>query len=663
MLPSREVFWHISFHGLLYPLALIVIVLFIYGFYRRAKLWAAGQPHEVSGSLGQRLKLLLTYGVAQGRVLKEIYPGLMHLFMYLGFLLLFIGTLIVSFDYDVWELILGMGSFLTGNFYLIFSLTLEIAGGVAILGVLIAFFRRYIQKPARLNNEPDNLISLIWLLIILLSGFFVEGARIASTHPQWAHWSLIGSFVSTIFVSDAKSWHRLLWWTHMFISMGFIVYIPFSRMKHLIISPMNIYLRDLKPVGELAAIDIENSEVFGAAKITDFTWKHLLDLEACTSCGRCQDQCPAFASQKPLSPKKLILDLDNYLNEKGDLVRKRSLPEAEPPLTGSVVQAEEIWACTTCGACVEACPVFINHIDKIVELRRDRVLMEGDFPAELNQTFRGMENNFNPWGIGFASRADWAEDLKIKRLDKGEKAEYLWFVGCAGSFDERAKKVSRAFAKILEFAHVDVGIFGSEEKCCGETARRLGNEYLAQTLMEMNIELFNSADVKKIITTCPHCYNTLKNEYPQFGGHYEVIHSSELLANLFRSGKIKLKQNSKKVTFHDSCYLGRYNKIYQQPRDVLNALSANGIIEMEHNREKSFCCGAGGGRMWQEETIGVRINHLRTEEVVDSGAEIVASACPYCLTMLGDGLKDLGKDEQVQAYDIIELTAMSLDEE
>ncbi len=661
MLPSREVFWNISFHQLIYPLAVIAIVGFLYGFFRRAKLWIAGQPYENHGSTAQRLKLTLIHGLGQGRILKEIYPGLMHLLIYLGFAILFLGTATVSFDYDVWGLILGQGSFLKGNFYLIFSLILDIAGALAILGVLIALFRRYVQKPDRLNNETDNLISLLWLLLILISGFLVEGSRLAATTPQWAGWSPVGALASGFFAANSQFWHRLLWWAHMLLSMGFIIYIPFSRMKHLIISPMNIYMRDFKPVGELTAIDIENSEIFGVGKITDFTWKHLLDLEACTSCGRCQDQCPAYASQKPLSPKKVILDLDDYLNEKGDLVRKKSLPESEPALVGSVVQAEEIWACTTCAACVEACPVFINHIDKIVELRRDRVLMEGDFPAELNQTFRGMENNFNPWGIGFASRADWTEGLKIKRLDQGEDAEYLWFVGCAGSFDERAKKVSRDFVKILESAEVDFGILGSEEKCCGETARRLGNEYLAQTLMEMNIELFNSKNVKKIITFCPHCFNTLKNEYAQFGGKFEVIHSSQLLADLIEQGKLKIKRNGKKITFHDSCYLGRYNGIYQEPRKVLNALTENGIIELSRNHERSFCCGAGGGRMWLEETIGDRINHLRANEVAESGAQVVASSCPYCLTMLSDGLKDLGKDEQVQSYDIIELVAAALE--
>ncbi len=424
---------------------------------------------------------------------------------------------------------------------------------------------------------------------------------------------------------------------------------------------MNIYLRSFKPRGELKPIDIENSEVFGVGKINDFSWKHLFDLDACTSCGRCQDQCPAHLSGKPLSPKMIILELLDHLNEKAPAIFRGESLDTDPPIVGSAIQPDEIWACTTCGACVEACPVFIEHIDKIIELRRDRVLMEGDFPSELNQTFKGMENNFNPWGIGFSSRADWAEGLDIKRLDKGDKAEYLWFVGCAGAFDDRIKKVSLAFAKILTAASVDFGVLGTEEKCCGETARRLGNEYLAQTLMEMNIELFQNHGIRKIITACPHCFNTLKNEYPQFNGNFEVIHSTEFLFELIRSGKIKLARNDTlKITYHDSCYLGRYANIYKEPRNIIGEITGNGIIELTRNKSRSLCCGAGGGRMWLEETIGERINNIRTEEVIESGAEIVTSACPYCLTMITDGLKDKDAIDKIDAVDIIELVARNL---
>jgi len=658
---SREVFWNISYNFLMYPLMVVALVFFFYGFYRRIKYWKLGQQEEITGTVLARIKSLLVYAIGQGRILKEKYPGLIHLSIFIGFVFLFIGTVIVSFDYDIWHLLFGQSSFLIGDFYLIFSVVLDIVGVMAIIGILAAAFRRYIQRPERLNNVFDDALILFWVLFILITGFLVEASRIAALDPPWKNWSVIGSAMAGIFPAGETSWHRIFWWVHLVAAFGFIAYIPYSRLKHIFTSALNIYLRSFEPIGVLKPIDIEKAEVFGASKINDFTWKHLLDLDACTSCGRCQDQCPAYISEKPLSPKKVILDLLDNLNEKAPLLLKGDKLESDQPLVGFAVQADEIWSCTTCGACVEACPVFINHIDKIVELRRDRVLMEGDFPTELNQTFKGMENNFNPWGIGFSSRADWAEGLDIKRLDKGEKAEILWFVGCAGSYDDRIKKVSQSFVKILTAANMDVGILGTEEKCCGETARRLGNEYLAQTLMEMNIELFNEMGIKKIVTFCPHCYNTLKDEYPQFNGNFEVMHSSELLAELIESGKIKLNNNNEqKITYHDSCYLGRYSNIYQQPRDVINRICSNPLIELKRNKNRSLCCGAGGGRMWLEETIGERINNIRTDDVLESGANIVASACPYCLTMFTDGLKDREAIDKVAAMDIIELVAQAI---
>lgn len=660
-MPTRELFWNISYHNLIYLFMVLALGVLFYGFYRRLRFYKLGQPEKLAGSIGQRIKSVIFYAIGQARVLKEKYPGIMHVLIFVGFVLLFLGTVTESFEHYIWQLIFGLNPFLVSNFYLIFSLILDIAGLLAIAGVLVAIFRRYIQRPARLNNTADNAILLLWLLFILVTGFLVEGTRIAATEPAWKTWSPVGAFVGTAFTADARLWHSMFWWIHMLASFGFIAYMPFSRLKHIFTSAMNIYLRSQKPRGEIRTIDIENAEIFGVGKINDFSWKNLLDLDACTSCGRCQDICPAYLSDKPLSPKKLILDLLDNLNEKAPVLLKGGSLENENPIVGTAVEADEVWSCTTCGACVEACPVFVEHIDKVVELRRDRVLMEGDFPAELNQTFKGMENNFNPWGIGFSSRDEWAKDLEIKRLDKGEKAEILWFVGCAGSFDDRAKKISISFANILNKANVDFGILGAEEKCCGETARRLGNEYLAQTLMEMNVDIFNELGIKKIVTFCPHCYNTLKYEYPQFKGKFEVVHSTEFLLELIKSGQLKLnKKTNGKIAFHDSCYLGRYSNIYNQPREIIETVNDSGVLELERNKGRSFCCGAGGGRMWLEETIGERINNIRTDEVIDSGAETVATACPYCLTMITDGLKDKDAVDKVKALDIIEIVEQSI---
>ncbi|MDZ7399499.1 MAG: heterodisulfide reductase-related iron-sulfur binding cluster [candidate division KSB1 bacterium] len=660
---TREVFWNVAAHWLIYPLMIIALALFGYGFYRRIRYWRLGKPdNERFGNNGQRIKDALLFAMLQWRIVKEKYPGLIHVCIFIGFVLLFIGTVVVSFDYDIWGLILRQSSFLKGNFYKIFSLVLDIAGLVAIIGVLLALVRRYIQRPKRLNNLRDDAVILVGLLFILVVGFLVEGARIAATNPEWEVWSVVGWRAAKLFSPEnATAWHRLLWWVHLVTAFAFIAYIPFSKLIHIFTSAANIYFRSLTPKGALPFMDLDKAESFGAGKITDFSWKHLLDLDACTRCGRCQDQCPAYLSGKPLSPKKIVLDLLAKLNEDGRKLLSGQTLENNPPLVGSAVAADEIWACTTCRACIEACPVFIEHVDKIVELRRDRVLMESDFPTELTATFKGMENNFNPWNIGFASRADWAAGLPVKRIDQGEQAEYLWFVGCAGSYDDRIKKVSVSFAKILAKAKVDVGILGVEERCCGETARRLGNEYLAQTLMQMNIETFNRFGVKKIITFCPHGYNTLKYEYPQFNGRYEVFHATEFLEQLIQSGQLQLQpRDGAKITYHDSCYLGRYSDIYRGPRSVLAATTNAPIIELKRNHQRSFCCGAGGGRMWLEESIGQRINNIRTDEILQSEAEIVATACPYCLTMFTDGLKDKGMTEKINALDIIEIVERTM---
>ncbi|MBD3289437.1 4Fe-4S dicluster domain-containing protein, partial [candidate division KSB1 bacterium] len=577
-----------------------------------------------------------------------------------GFVLLLIGTTIVSFDYDVWRLIFGQESFLKGDFYLVFSLILDIAGVIALIGIVVALLRRYIQKPERLNNLADDAIFLILLAVVIIGGYFVEGTRLAAKPVEWAQWSPVGYWLSGFFsgnVATTELWHRIFWWSHLVLAFGFIAYIPFSKLFHMLSSPINIFFRKSRPKGELKSIDIETVESFGATQISDFTWKDLLDLDVCTRCGRCQDRCPAWVTDKPLSPKKIILDLQENMDQKGpELLKKKNgtgeeIPE---PIVGTAVHPDEIWACTTCRACVESCPVLIEHIDKIVDMRRERVLMESAFPSELNQTFRGMENNFNPWGIGFSKRAEWAEGLDIPNAAEAE-IDVLWYVGCAGSFDDRVKRVSRSFANIMEAAGVKYGILGEEEKCCGETARRLGNEYLAQTLMEMNVEQFRELGIKKIVTLCPHCFNTFKNEYQQFGAELEVYHYTEFIHKLIEDEKIKLKSGNSAVTFHDSCYLGRYNDIYDQPREIIRAINPQGVSEIpEKNRDESLCCGAGGGRMWMEENIGTRINHKRADQIMTSGAKTVISACPYCLTMFSDGIKEKEVSDKLEAMDIAE---------
>ncbi|MCI0494464.1 respiratory nitrate reductase subunit gamma [candidate division KSB1 bacterium] len=669
-IPNREVFWNISYHWVLYPLLIITFAIFAYGIYRRIRLWRLGVSDNRFDRIGQRLVGVIKFGIAQSRLLKERYPGLMHLAIFVGFVLLLIGTATVSFDYDVWGLILGQPSFIKGNFYLYFSLVLDLAGVLTIIGLLVAFFRRYIQRPDRLNNQTDDVIVLVGLLAIVISGFFVEASRIAATQPSWEVWSPVGYALSGLFsgagVEAAQSWHRLIWWLHLVLAFSFIGYIPFSKLFHIISAPTNIFFRSFQPNGQLTSIDIENAETFGAGNISDFSWKQLLDLDACTQCGRCQDNCPAYLSEKPLSPKKLILDLLTNLNQKVPqlLIRQQAKNnETEEPLVGSAVTPDEVWACTTCRACMEECPVIIEHVQKVVDLRRHLVLMLSQFPKEVQLVLKNLTNNFNPWGIGFSSRGDWANGLDVKTFSGDDDSEILYFVGCAGAFDDRYKKVAQSFVKILNAAGIKFGILGAEEKCCGDSARRIGEEYLFQTLAQENIATFQQHNVKKIVTTCPHGYNTLKNEYPQFNGNFEVIHAVELIADLLKQGKIVLKKDfQQSIVLHDSCYLGRYNNIYEQPREIIQNISGAKLLEMERNRDKSFCCGAGGGRMWFEETIGTRINNLRVEQALETKPNAVGVSCPFCLTMFEDGIKDKGVQDSVKTYDLIELVALSLED-
>ncbi|MBN2354886.1 4Fe-4S dicluster domain-containing protein [candidate division KSB1 bacterium] len=658
-IPTREIYWNIQGYNILYAVFIIALIIFAYGFYRRYRLWRLGGPERRIDQVSKRLWSLFRDGLAQISVLKEASPGLMHIAIYGGFVVLTIGTILVLLQADFSLQILY------GSFYLWYSLILDLFGVLFLLGLLYAAFRRYILRPERLNRLADDAVILSLLFIIGVSGFIIEGARLAATQPAWAAWSPVGQWIASWFASASPAaiaaTHRYTWWFHLLISMGFIAYIPFSKLFHIFTAPANQFFKTLQPKGQLAAIDMEKAENFGVTDLTQFTWKQLLDLDACTECGRCQDQCPAFNSRKPLSPKKIIIDLQTHMSDRGvqvlQLKKKGEEIASESPV-GTAVADDEIWACTTCMACQHHCPVAIEHIQKIVDLRRARVMMDSQFPQELNTAFRGLETNANPWNMGQDARADWMQGLNIPLMAENPQVDYLWFVGCAGCYDDRARDISRALATILQKAGVSFAVLGVEEKCCGDPARRAGNEYVFQMLAEENMATFKQYTFKKILTACPHGYHMIKNEYRQFGGEFEVIHHSELIAGLIKDGKLALRpEKAGSVTYHDSCYLGRYNDIYLAPRTVLAAATGSGVKELPRSKEKSFCCGAGGGRMFMEETLGDRINHLRVQEIADSGASVVASACPFCLDMLDDGAKEKGLEEKIKVKDIAQIVA------
>jgi len=548
----------------------------------------------------------------------------------------------------------------------------------------MAIDRRYIKKPDRLgykgkmDNRPEDAIVLLLILAIMVTGFLIEGLRIASfNYPTFEMWSFVGYLTALTFqgvnVETLKGLHKFMWWFHTFIALSFIAYIPYSRLLHIVTSPVNQFMKTLKPVGTIEPIrDFETAETFGVGKLEEFTWKQIFDSDACTRCGRCQDGCPAYNTGKHLSPKKMIQDIKDHWLERAPLYaaakkaageggEAAAVPESEKNLINDAAGVAEIWDCTNCMHCMEHCPVFIEHVPKIIDMRRCKVLMEADFAPELQLTYRNMENNSNPWGIGAHLRADWAKELGVKTLAEDPNAEYLFYVGCSGSFDDKGKKISAAFAKILKETGVSFAILGTEEGCCGDSAMRGGNEYLYQALAQYNIEIMNGYGVKKIICTCPHGYNALKKDYPLLGGNYEVYHHSEILADLIAQGKLKLSKPIDGVfTLHDSCFLGRYNKIYQQPRSVLNAVPGMKLVEMEKCLDMSFCCGAGGARMWMEEH-GDRINNARTDMAVAVKADKIATACPFCMTMISDGLKDRGKEETMAAMDIAEIVWQAMD--
>ncbi|WP_025025795.1 heterodisulfide reductase-related iron-sulfur binding cluster [Caldalkalibacillus mannanilyticus] len=691
-----------------------VLYLFTHIVYSRYLFIKLGKKVDFKGELNERLNELFAQMFGHKKLMKDKKSGIMHFVMFYGFIILQFGAL---------DLI---GKGLTGNPYWLpfgsaypyFVFMQEITVLLILLAVGYAGYRRFIEKLPRLKRNFKSsiviiLLSSLMLTVLMSLGFEAvmlvqEGELAAGFYVLHPVSSVVALAFGWLSLEAATVLFYIFWWAHNLVLLTFLLYVPQSKHFHIFVAPINIFFKRKVHPGKLSTIDFEDesAEEFGVGKVENFTQKQMIDLYACVECGRCTNMCPAAGTGKMLSPMDLITKIRDHLTDKGAAITSRTpwMPvfafsgaqgnqlalaaakvqqagsdevavatekellsnfEYNINLIGDVITEEEIWACTTCRNCEDQCPVMNEHVDKIIDMRRYLVLTEGKMATEAQRTFNNIERQSNPWGINRNERINWRterEDIHVPTVKEVEEFDVLWFVGSMGSFDNRNKKVAHSFAKIMNEAGVKFAILGNEEKNSGDTARRMGNEFLFQQLCQENIEIFQKYGVKKIVSTCPHTFNTLKNEYPEFGLEAEVLHHTELIAQLLKEGKIKpTKEVKERITFHDSCYLGRYNNIYELPREILQTIPGVELAEMDRNREDGMCCGAGGGMMWLEETEGKRVNIARTEQALAVNPTMISSGCPYCLTMMGDGTKALEVEEKVATKDIVEILEMSLE--
>jgi len=651
----------------LFAVALLGFGAFTYRAWKLYRYLRLGWNEDRTQQLGQRIKDELVIYLLQRKLLKRPYliRGLAHAFIFWGFIVITVGTT---------DLLLSglVGRRMPGAESGFFVWAVDVFAALVLASILLAFVRRAFFKPPRMHIALDGYIILGLIAMLMVSLLLFESAGLAGgflaaqqTPPPLARLLALpypAGFAAAVFAAG--------WWVHVVTVLAFAAYLPQSKHLHIVTTLPNVFFRSQRPRGALRFVEnIEEQETFGAASLRDLSWKQHLDGYTCTECGRCSDNCPALATGKPLDPQKIVLDLRDLLLREGDALLKDPKALGTVPAHQLASKPEELWSCTTCAACVEQCPVTIEHIDKIVDMRRYLTMQEAAAPPEAQRAMTNIERAGNPWGEAAATRGDWAAGLGVPTLAERPDAEYLYFVGCAASFDRRNQRVAKALATILQAAGTSFAILGSLETCTGDPARRMGNEYLWQTQAQQNIETFSRYTVRKIIASCPHCFNTIANEYPQLGGTYEVVHALQLVQDLIEQKKIALGPGpAETIAYHDPCYLGRHNGIYEDPRAVLDAIDGVTRMEIEpHHRERGFCCGAGGGRMWMEEKVGQRVNHRRVEQIIDAGEARggqpakVASGCPFCLIMLDEGVGAKGIQETLKPVDVLELVAARLE--
>lgn len=711
----REVYFNIKGGWAIYPLLAMLVSTLLFLPFQRSRLWRLGRPVNVTDNLTTRFRNMLIQGFAQHRVRRDPFAAAYHLLIFLSIVNLFIVTTIILLDSEFYTPLVGE-PFLQGWVYKAYSLYGDTFGILGIIGCVMAFYRRYISsaqrvqvsEPAKesrklarsryignalrvrwMQNWTDHVI--LWLLFwLLVGGFFTEGARIAATELReghgswkfwegdaWSIWSPGGYVFARLFQAlglsrDAElTLHAIGWWTHIPVVFVWLGLIAFTKLGHIFMAPANAFFMSLRPYGYLpydADLTKEAEqparETFGVGRVQDFTWKQLFESDVCVRCGRCSSACPANIAGQPLSPMKIIQDVRKELSLVGPQVLEAREKGTEEPGAGTLVARvteDALWACRTCGACVQECPVFIEHIPTIVDMRRWLAMDEGRMPETALAAVQNIEQRGHPWRGTAFTRTSWMEEMNVPQFDGTQ--EYLYWVGCTGALVERALKITQSVVRLLQEANVSFGVIGAQETCNGDPARRLGNEYLYQMLVQQNVEAFNALGVRKVIVHCPHCFNTFRNEYPDFGAKIEVIHHSVLLDHLVKAGRLQPKKAvGRSITFHDPCYLGRHNGIYEQPRNVIASIPGTNLVEMPRNQSKSYCCGAGGGNIWMEEKVGRRVNQIRTEEAINTGADIVAVGCPFCIQMFEDAIPALQPDDtkRLKAYDIAEILEVAV---
>jgi Fe-S oxidoreductase/nitrate reductase gamma subunit len=647
---------------------LISISFFGWSFFRRFRLITLGKAENRFNHFGKRIMSLFLYSFAQRCSISGSYRfGVNHAILFWSFMVLLVANtefLLAGIFPDY----IKLANLPTGLHYTI-ALVFDIVSLLALLAVLAAAGRRLFFPPRYMEaRKPDSFIILGMIAVLMLAFFGLHGSEIAQGIERAEPYMPISSFVASSILPGAStesliSLADIFWWIHAIVLLGFLNYLPYSKHMHILTIIPNNFFKRLTRISLQPREEFKKGNIFGVGQVDQFTWKALLDSYCCTECGRCSDLCPATSTDKPLNPRLVIHDIKENLLMNGPLLINNK--QTKLPLIGSgqdgSIDEEVIWECTTCGACVEVCPAFIEHVPRIVDMRRNLVEMKAKFPDELLNFFENMEQRSNPWGIAPSERTKWAAGTSAQSFENG-KTEYLFFVGCAGAFDARSRHVTLAVTRILDSAGISWGILGKDEPCCGDSLRRLGNEYVFDRMVKENIEMFKQKGVAKIITQCPHCYHTLKNDYRQYGVELEVIHHTELINNLIKEGKLEINQSSDlgNIVFHDSCYLGRYNDIYKAPREAIALATNQTPAEMELHHDRSFCCGGGGGRMWMEENVGKHINVLRVEEAMKENPETICVCCPYCMTMFEDGLKDKDADTGIKVLDLAEIVAKAI---